>query len=111
MSIFPKTILCLPKADISLPGISAYLLQGANQQVVFMEFSEEIDLPEHAHAGQWGVVVSGKIDLLIGEVRQTFGKGDCYYIPEGVKHSGKIYAGYADITYFDQKSRYKSKEN
>jgi len=27
-----------------------------------------------------------------------------------VKHSGKIYAGYADITFFNEAGRYKEKE-
>jgi len=36
-------------------------------------------------------------------------KGERYYIPEGVKHSGRIFAGYADITFFNQKDRYEVK--
>jgi hypothetical protein len=36
-------------------------------------------------------------------------KGDRYYIPSGVKHFGKIYAGYADITFFNQSDRYSEK--
>jgi hypothetical protein len=50
--------------------------------------------------------LEGKIELEIGGVRNTYQKGDRYYIPEGVKHSGIIYAGYADITFFNQKDRY-----
>jgi quercetin dioxygenase-like cupin family protein len=110
LSFFPKPILELPKADIPFKGINAYLSQGDNHQILFMEFSEDVELPEHAHEGQWGIVLEGKIDLTISGVKQTFVKGDRYFIPEGVYHSGKIYAGYADMTYFDQKSRYKAKE-
>lgn len=47
--------------------------------------------------------------MTIGGVKQVFTKGDRYFIPAGVKHSGRIFAGYADITYFGQKSRYKAK--
>lgn len=107
---FPEPILNLPEADIPLKGVKAYLAQGQSHQIIFMEFNEDVVLPEHAHEGQWGVVLEGKIDLMIGSVKQTFYKGDRYFIPEGVKHSGKIYAGYADITYFDQESRYKVKK-
>ncbi len=110
MSVFPEPILKLPEADIPLNGIKAYLSQGDNHQFLFMEFSEDVDLPEHTHENQWGIVLEGKIDLTIQEVKHTFVKGDRYFIPEGVHHYGKIYAGYADITYFDQKSRYKTKE-
>jgi len=37
-------------------------------------------------------------------------KGDRYFIPKGIEHSGKIYAGYADMTFFNQKDRFKVKE-
>ena len=108
-SIFPKPILNLPQADIPLKGLHAYLSQSDTHQILFMEFTEDVDLPEHAHASQIGIVLEGKIDLVIDGVTITYEKGDRYFIPEGVKHSGKVYAGYADITYFDQKDRYQSK--
>jgi len=66
-------------------------------------------LPEHSHAAQVGFILEGKIDLVIGDRKYCFTKGDRYYIPNGVKHSGKIYAGYADITYFDESNRYSMK--
>jgi len=108
-SIFPEPILNLPEADIPLKGINAYLSQGSNHQIVFMSFSEDVDLPEHSHESQWGIVLEGKIDLIIDGVKNTYQKGDRYFIPEGVKHSGKVYAGYADITFFNEKDRYRQK--
>jgi len=108
-TIFPEPILSLPEADIPLKGIKAYLSQGDNHQIIFMEFSENIDLPEHSHASQMGIVLEGKIDLIIDDVKTTYQKGDRYFIPNGIKHSGKIYAGYADITFFDQQDRYNVK--
>ncbi len=103
---FPSEIENLPLAAVPIQGIRAYLSQADSHQVVFMEFEEDAILPEHTHESQWAVVVSGKIDLTIGGVPHTFQKGDTYYIPRGVKHSGKIYAGYADVTFFNQKDRY-----
>lgn len=103
---FPQPIVSLPEADIPIKGIKAYLSQAENHQIIFMEFSEDVDLPEHAHASQWGIVLEGKIELVIDGVRHIYGKGDRYFIPPGVKHSGKIFAGYADMTFFDQKDRY-----
>ena len=108
-SIFPEPIHGLPEADIPLEGIQAYLVQGENQQVIFMQFDKDITLPEHSHAGQWGIVLEGKIMLTIDGSTRTYGKGERYYIPAGTPHSGKIYAGYADMTFFDQKDRYKAK--
>ncbi len=107
--IFPQPIRNLPEADIPLRGIKAYLSQSENHQIIFMEFEEDVELPEHAHAAQVGIVLEGKIDLMIGNEKRTYIKGDRYYIPEGVKHSGRIHAGYADVTFFDEPNRYRAK--
>lgn len=91
---FPDPIRNLPVADIPLDGAISYLSQSDSNQIFFMEFEKEVDLVEHTHAAQIGFVLEGKIELVIGVEKRTFTKGDRYYIPEGVKHSGKIYAGY-----------------
>lgn len=103
---FPEPILQLPEADIPIKGVKAYLSQSENHQIIFMEFSQDVDLPEHSHESQWGIVLEGRIELEIAGVRHTYEKGDRYFIPKEIKHSGKIYAGYTDITYFDQSDRY-----
>jgi quercetin dioxygenase-like cupin family protein len=108
--VFPDPIRNLPEADIPLEGIRAYLSQSDTHQIVFMEFTKDVELPEHAHAAQIGIVLEGKIDLTIGGKKESYTKGDRYYIPEGVLHSGKIYAGYADITFFDEPNRYSRKQ-
>jgi len=74
-----------------------------------MEFASDVDLPAHSHAAQVGFVLEGKIELVIDGKKKTYTKGDRYYIPEGVPHSGRIYAGYADITFFNEAGRYSSK--
>lgn len=68
-----------------------------------------ITLPEHAHESQFGIVLEGKIELIIDGIKNTYPKGDRYFIPNSIKHSGKIYAGYADITFFNEKDRYNTK--
>ena len=103
---FPEPITKLPEADIPLAGLKAYLSQSDKHQILFMQFEEDVDLPEHAHEAQVGFVLEGKIDLIISGKKDTFDRGDRYYIPAGVKHSAKIYAGYADITFFDEPNRY-----
>jgi len=108
-SIFPEPIQNLPKVDIPIKGITAYLSQSKNHQIIFMEFEEELELPEHSHAAQAGIVLEGCIDLIIGGEKRKYGKGDRYNIPSGVKHSGQIYAGYADVTFFDEPNRYQAK--
>jgi quercetin dioxygenase-like cupin family protein len=107
--LFPEPILKLPEADIPLRGITAYLSQSGTHQIVFMTFNEDIDLPEHAHESQWGVVLEGEIELTIGGHSATYRKGDRYFIPKGVKHSGRIHAGFAAMDFFDQPDRYHAK--
>ena len=104
---FPDLIRRLPRADIPVEGLKAHLLQGEDRQVLFMVFHADAQVPPHAHASQWGTVLDGRIDLTIGAVRKTYGKGDSYFIPAGVEHSAVIYAGYADVTVFEDRDRYK----
>lgn len=108
-NIFPKAITDLPEADIPIEGVEAYLSQSDTHQVLFMAFEKDVDLPEHEHASQFGVVLEGKIELTIGGEKLTYTKGDRYFIPEGTPHSGKIYAGYADISFFNEPNRYSKK--
>ncbi len=107
--IFPEPIKNLPEADIPLDGIKAYLSQAENHQILFMEFTEDVEVPQHSHEAQWSVVLAGKVDLTIDGVERTYSKGDSVFIPKGAKHSAKIHAGYADISFFNEKGRWKGK--
>ena len=109
-AVFPPPILRLPEADVPLNGVKAYLSQAVDHQVVFMKFSKKVDVPEHSHESQWGVVLEGRIDLTIGGVKRTYQKGDRYYIAKGVKHSATVFPEYSDITFFNQANRYKPKK-
>lgn len=107
---FPEPILKLPQADIPLQGLTAYLSQAKNHQILFMHFNEDVDLEEHSHEAQWGIVLEGSISMTINDETRTYVKGERYFIPAGVKHSAKIYSGYADMTFFDEPQRYAIKE-
>lgn len=109
-NVFPEPIRSLPQADIPLSGVVAYLSQSDDHQIIFMEFDEDVEIPEHSHEDQWGIVLEGKIDFVIEGVERTYTKGDSVFIPKGAKHSARIYAGYADISFFNQKDRYKTKQ-
>ena len=60
--VFPEPIRNLPEADIPLDGLTAYLSQLDSHQILFMEFEKDVDLPEHSHADQVGIVLEGKIE-------------------------------------------------
>lgn len=106
-NFFPEIITKLPEAHIPIEGVHSHLFQGEHQQFVFMSFENDAEVPEHSHEAQWGVILSGEIELTVDGKRSTFKKGDIYFIPKGVKHSARIRRGYRDLTLFDQKDRYK----
>jgi len=108
-NVFTGPILKLKEADLPFQDAVAYLSQGEDHQILFMQFDKDVELPEHSHEDQWAVVLEGNIELVIDGITHVYGKGDRYHIPAGVKHRGRIFAGYADITFFNQKDRYKCK--
>jgi len=108
-NLFPEPVSSLPEAEMPFSNYQAYLSQGEEHQIIFMQFNEDVDFPEHSHESQWGIVLEGKIELTINGVKNIYTKGDRYFIGKDVKHSGKIFAGYADITFFNQKDRYNTK--
>ncbi|MBA7568537.1 hypothetical protein ES708_10266 [subsurface metagenome] len=108
-NFFPEIITNLPEADIPIEGVHSYLFQGENQQFIFMSFENYVEVPEHSHEAQWGVILDGEIELTIDGKKCTFAKEDTYFIPKDVKHSARIRKGYKDLTFFNQKDRYKVK--
>jgi quercetin dioxygenase-like cupin family protein len=108
-NLFPEPIRQFPRADIPLEGLTAYLSQSDTHQTLYMHFEETVELPEHQHADQIGFILEGKIELEIDGEKKTYSKGDRYHIPAGIRHSARIYAGYADITVFMQPDRYSVK--
>ncbi len=108
--IFPEAIRNLPEADIPIAGLTAYLSQDKNHQIVFMHFSQDAEVPVHAHGAQWAIVLEGKIALTVEGKEQIYTKGDRFYILPGENHSAKIFAGYTSMEFFADKDRYKTKE-
>jgi len=76
--VFPKPIISLPEADVPLEGVKAYLSQSENHQIIFMEFKKDVSVPEHSHEAQWGIILEGKIDLIVEGKFNTYSKGDRY---------------------------------
>ena len=108
---FPEIISSLPPAELPIGDVSSYLFQGERQQFIFMSFDQDVDVPEHSHEAQWGVVLDGRIELTVGGRRRVLTKGDTYFIPKDVPHSARIERGYKDLTLFNQKDRYRPAES
>jgi quercetin dioxygenase-like cupin family protein len=107
---FPESTRRLPIADIPIDRLTACLSQAEDHQVLYMDLKDDIELKEHSHSDQIGFVLEGRVDLVIDGKKYTLRKGDKYHIPKGTKHSAFIHAGYADITVFMEKDRYKVKK-
>jgi len=67
--IFPEPIINLPEALIPVDGVKGYISQAENNQIIFMEFKKDVDIPEHTHGSQWEIVLRGKVDVVINGIR------------------------------------------
>jgi len=106
---FPEFLKALPEVDLPFPGARGWLIQGDKTQVVFAEFSDTLEVPEHAHAEQWEFVVSGRVELRIqGEIRE-YGAGENFFIPGGIPHGATVQAGYRAMIVFNEAGRYTPK--
>jgi len=63
---------------------------GTTDEAMLCEFSLSTGavVPEHSHMNdQVGYVVSGKLELRVGDETQILGPGESYAVPGGVVHS------------------------
>lgn len=66
---------------------------GTTDEVMLCEFTLEAgaEVPRHSHMNdQAGYVISGKLELTIGDVKRVLTAGDSYAIPGGIEHGAKI---------------------
>lgn len=106
---FPEIIKTLPRADISIDGVQAWIAQGKEFQIVFFEIKAGILLPPHSHSAQYGIVIEGEMTLTISGKAKRYRKGDTYYIPEGAIHQAEIHTFFRALDFFAEPARYKPK--
>ena len=109
MDRFPDFVTQLPELELPFEGVSGHLLQGENQQVAFVEFHADTEVPEHSHRAQWEFAVSGEVSLRMEGQERTIRAGESFFIPEGVEHGATVKAGYRAVIIFDQADRYQAK--
>lgn len=100
-SIFPEIIDHIPLKDYGLPGLIVHSDHTSTGTVYFVFAEQEVPFPEHSHAAQWTVVVSGKCVFTANGKSTTYSKGDTYFIPDGMLHQITLYPGYAEVDYVD----------
>ena len=104
----PAFIMAQPLLDIPFPPemVEARAIRGDHGLVVFFVFHKAMELPAHAHKGQWGTVIEGQIELTIGGDTRVYHPGDSYDIPAGVEHSARVPAGTKVMDVFEEPDRY-----
>ena len=103
---FPDFIRGIPEADLPFEGLRGWLLQSEGGQVLFVEADVDAAVTEHSHGDQWGIVVDGEMELIIGAETAIYRRGDSYYIPAEVKHGARLFAGFKALDYFKDPDRY-----
>jgi mannose-6-phosphate isomerase-like protein (cupin superfamily) len=97
---FPEFVRSLPPADLPFENLQGWLLQSEHGHVLFTEATDRMTVARHTHGDQWGIVVNGEIDILIGRQVLTWKRGDSYFIPAGTIHGARIYRGYRGVDYY-----------
>ena len=107
----PEIITRLPEAELPFPSttVKSSVLQSDNGQLVFFQILQDVEVPPHAHKGQWGTVLEGRIELTVGGETRVHSPGGSYYIPSGVIHSARLPAGTKLIEFFEESDRYRVK--
>jgi quercetin dioxygenase-like cupin family protein len=107
---FPEVITRLSEADIQAKGVRAWILQGEKHQLVFFEMESSAQVPEHSHEyAQWGIVIEGKMELIIEGKARICEKGDEYVIPARAKHYARFFTKSRVIDFFSERNRYRPK--
>jgi quercetin dioxygenase-like cupin family protein len=97
----------VPEADVAFTGAEVRLLRGSTASAILVVAREDMEVPSHTHAAQWGIVVDGEMRLTIGTEARTYRRGDSYFIPAGTPHGGRLKAGTRVIDFFDDPDRYR----
>ena len=86
------------KLDEFRPGIWSKIESGKNLTMAVMEIAPNKEGITHDHPfDQCGIVVEGKIEMLIGEEKKWLKPMETYFIPAGIKHNWKTFTSLAKI--------------
>jgi len=91
----------IPSRDYGIDGLAVHVDHTSTGTVYFVSASKEVVFPEHAHAAQWTIVVSGSCTFTADGKTMTYGAGETYFIPAGLKHQITLHAGYSEVDYVD----------
>ena len=105
-AFFADFIKELPQAALGLENVTGYLLAGPKGQAVFFDLPAGASVPLHSHGAQWGIVVSGELELTIGDKTEIYRSGQSYHIPAGTAHGATVLVPSLVIDVFAEPNRY-----
>ena len=68
---FPPFLRALPAPD-SPVAMDAHIVPSEHVLTMFYEIDHDLEVPEHAHGAQWGVVLAGEMELEIEGRASTY---------------------------------------
>jgi quercetin dioxygenase-like cupin family protein len=98
---FSSLVLPVPE-----DAVTTHAVRSDEGLVVFFSAHKDVEIPPHAHKGQWGTVLEGSLELTIEGETRTYQPGESYNIPAGVEHSAKLPAGAKVLDVFEEPDRY-----
>jgi quercetin dioxygenase-like cupin family protein len=107
----PEMITSLPEIEMPYDSIKGYLNQGESNQSIFFIAKSGTYLPVHSHASQWGIVIEGEFEIIIGDEKKVYKKGDSYFVPAGTLHAGNYITDVISFDIFDDKNKFSTTKN
>ncbi|BDT87378.1 hypothetical protein [Nocardia cyriacigeorgica] len=101
MDDWPDWVRKLPVVDT--PG---YLLAGPHGQVVFWSFPAGANVPRHQHGPQLGLVLTGQVDLAVGDIHRTVCGGKYFRLSDQEPHAAVVAPGTLVIEIFADPDRH-----
>ncbi|MFA5905605.1 MAG: cupin domain-containing protein [Desulfobacula sp.] len=78
--------------EVFRPGIMSKAEIGDHLIMVCMQIEKEKEDKGHAHFfDQCGIVLEGRIEMVIGQECRLLSADECYFIPAGRQHSWKTF--------------------
>ena len=92
---------CYLQHFYGIKGLEVHVDHTSTGTVYFVSAEKEVVFPEHSHAAQWTIVVSGSCTFTANGESKVYSAGETYFIPAGLRHQITLHAGYSEVDYVD----------
>ena len=99
--MFADFVKKVPTRNYGIDGLEVHVDHTSTGTVYFVSAEKEVVFPEHSHAAQWTIVVTGSCTFIANGEKKVYNAGETYMIPAGLKHQITLHAGYSEVDYVD----------